>query len=238
MSPTEIRAVREGLGLSRKAFAPKLLVSESTVVRWERGDYEPRDGHLAILRRLQNSLRGVRTAADIRYDVDQQVSATIGFSEEKRVIVATLKSLGTYLTKEIREKNGSDWILEFGLNWESDSGAALSLVCEGSQDPSRPFVDFEVRASVAMDIRPRFWEDAKLTAHRHGVSVLPLTGKGRGGRQELSIRARLFTTGFNARTVAHVVGNLRSCWKGLKGFPEPKERTRRDDPSIEMQGDE
>jgi transcriptional regulator with XRE-family HTH domain len=37
MTPDELRARREALGLSRYALAKRLGVAESTVSRWERG---------------------------------------------------------------------------------------------------------------------------------------------------------------------------------------------------------
>lgn len=49
----DVRALREGLGLSREEFRKMLPVSNRTVRRWENGEVEPSQMALDRLARLQ-----------------------------------------------------------------------------------------------------------------------------------------------------------------------------------------
>jgi len=55
MNGTQVREIRDGLGLSREAFARKLGVSFFTVWRWEKGKSKP--SHIAekLLKLVSNN---------------------------------------------------------------------------------------------------------------------------------------------------------------------------------------
>ncbi len=61
MTAEEIKELRKQAGLTQKAFADLLQVSENTVARWERGDRSPRD--FAVKARLER-LRKESTPTD------------------------------------------------------------------------------------------------------------------------------------------------------------------------------
>lgn len=52
MTTAELRALRESLGLSLRAFAAAVGVGERTVDRWERGDSRPARRHVARIEAL------------------------------------------------------------------------------------------------------------------------------------------------------------------------------------------
>ena len=52
MAPEEIRALRQTYGLSVRAWAKKVGVAHTTVVRWENGSNSPRGLQLEKLERL------------------------------------------------------------------------------------------------------------------------------------------------------------------------------------------
>ena len=56
LAPTEIRQLRERLGLSQRAFAARVGVEMGTIVRWEKGRTTPRFLTTERLRQLQREL--------------------------------------------------------------------------------------------------------------------------------------------------------------------------------------
>lgn len=57
VSPDEIRALRQRLGLTQEAFAQRLCVASMTVSRWERGIRRPERWNEHLLRRLMQEER-------------------------------------------------------------------------------------------------------------------------------------------------------------------------------------
>jgi transcriptional regulator with XRE-family HTH domain len=55
--PGERRRIRQAAGATLKEFADELGVSPMAVLRWERGDAEPRRSRAAAYRRLLDTLR-------------------------------------------------------------------------------------------------------------------------------------------------------------------------------------
>ena len=51
MTPEEIKAIRQGLGLSQEKFAERVQVDRVTIVRWESGHQAPRGKY--VIRRLE-----------------------------------------------------------------------------------------------------------------------------------------------------------------------------------------
>ena len=52
MSPEEVKLLRQLYGLSLRAFAEKVGVAHTTIVRWENGSNRPKGLQLASLERL------------------------------------------------------------------------------------------------------------------------------------------------------------------------------------------
>lgn len=60
MTPADVRALRERLGLTPAQFARLLGVHPSTVSRWESGRRYPTGGAIPAMRRLQRRQEGAR----------------------------------------------------------------------------------------------------------------------------------------------------------------------------------
>lgn len=226
MSPRELRAFRESLGLSRREFAPKLFISEPTLERWERGQGGPREVHLHILRRMREHLTAGNAIAYFRYDASELAHEPE--REEKDIVVEAVKAAGALLCEEEDSKDRSAWTLQFSWPWTSGKGAGPSLLCEGSHRPERPFIDFTLKVacdSAGMDDVAKVAEDICFD-HAAGWKRL----KGDGQRCELALRLRLFDTACNAETVQHILGDLRSCWERVRECLQAGARTQRRSP--------
>ena len=214
MAPAEIRAIREGLRLSRRAFAPKLLISESTLVRWERGDTEPGEAHVSILRRMQQYLSSALPGSGVQYDPAMVPSAADGAREEKDVVAGALKEMGIHLIKEKWTKDSHDWWLSFDPRWAVKDAPKLSLTCSGTKDARRPFLSFELCVTMENGTSPNLIDTARRVASDHALGFeVVADGK---GQPELKFGYRLFTTGFNSDTMKHVIRNFASCWGRLE----------------------
>ena len=211
MSPAEIRGIREGLRLSRRAFVPKLLISESTLVRWERGDTEPSEAHVSILRRMQQYLSTARPSSGVQYDPGLVPSAADGTREEKDVVVGALKEIGIHLIKEKWAEDSHDWWLTFDPRWVVKDAPKLSLTCSGTKDATWPFLSLELCATMENATSRDLIDKARHAAFDHALGFEAAAGSGK--RAKLRFSYRLFTTGFNSDTVKHVIGNFASCWR-------------------------
>ncbi len=211
MSPRELRAFRESIGLSRREFAPKLFISEPTLERWERGQGGPREVHLRILRRMREHLGAGHTLTYFQYDAGNEVPAEL-LHEERQLIIDTLKSRTVVLLTEEGPDDQGDWFLRFGLGWAAGKSAELSLICEGSDAPTRPTIDFTVNATTKSANTEEVSGILQEACFNHGISW-KMTDKGK--RMTVEIRQRLFSTGCNPETIKHVLGNFQSCWNRL-----------------------
>jgi transcriptional regulator with XRE-family HTH domain len=211
MSPQELRAFRESLGLSRREFAPKLFISEPTLERWERGQGGPREVHLHILGRMREHLTAGNAIAYFRYDASELAHEPE--REEKQVVVEALKAAGALLCEEKDSKDRSAWTLRFGLPWASGKRPGPSLLCEGSYRLERPFIDFTLKVACdSADMDDVAGIEDICFAHAAGWKRLG----GDGRRCELVLRLRLFNTACNAETIQHILGDLRSCWERVR----------------------
>jgi transcriptional regulator with XRE-family HTH domain len=66
MSPSQVRRIRKGLGLSQHDFARVLWVTYSTLSRWERGLAVPFGMHLQILRLLDQAMAKPRFKSSLQ----------------------------------------------------------------------------------------------------------------------------------------------------------------------------
>jgi transcriptional regulator with XRE-family HTH domain len=216
MSPKELRAFRESLGLSRRAFAPKLMISDPTLERWERGQGGPREAHLQILKRMREHLGAGHPIAYFQYDAGEEARAAEVENEDKQMIVETLRGLGALVLVEEQSQDRRDWSVSFGLGWSVGERIDVALHCEGSDRPERPAIDFilEITASHA-DVRVL---STPLQRVCRNHSIFGSVARRDGGGAVIVMRDRLFTTGCNPETVKHVVGNYRSCWQRLKAI--------------------
>ena len=213
MSPKELRAFRESIGMSRREFAPKVFISEPTLVRWERGQGGPREVHLLILRRMREHLGAGHSLAYFQYDADADVPAEL-LHDDRQLIIDTLKSRAVVLLEEHGPDDGGDWLLRFSLGWAAGEPIDLVLLCEGSERPSRPIIDFSLEITAD-------WGDG-----RHGTEVVARVCRahrvawgmtvGSKGRCTATIFYRLFSVCCNPEAVKHVLGNYQSCWSRLK----------------------
>ena len=214
MSPKELRAFRERLGLSRREFAPKLFISEPTLERWERGQGGPGKVHLQILRRMREHLSAGHSLAYFEYDAGAEARAAETRNDERRMIVETLEGLGALVLDEKESRDGADWSVSFGMGWAVSEPSEVSLRCEGSHRPERPAIDFALEIETGSGDVTATSEAVESVCRDH--SVFGEVGDNRKGGMTITLRHRLFTTGCNPRTVAHVAGNFRSCWQRLK----------------------
>ena len=208
MSPQELRAFRESLGLSRREFAPRLFISEPTLERWERGQGGPREIHLRILRRMRKRLRAGNATAYFQYDAAGDV---VNPSQEcRQIVIEALKAAGAVLCEEKDSADGSTWLLRFSLDWAPGESIGASLTCEGSYKFERPSIDFALEVvcdSASVQSAAEELTEACLT---HGIAWGPLRDVKR--RSGLVLRQRTFNSACDAETIQHVLGNLRSCW--------------------------
>ena len=212
MSPRELRAFRESLGLSRREFAPKLFISEPTLERWERGQGGPREVHLQILRRMRDHTGAGHSLTYFQYDAT--ASAIELPQEDKQVITETLRSLSVVLLEEQSSDDGGDWALRFGLGWAMDEAVDLLLICEGSDRPERPIIDFTLEISADWEDTPQVNGLIQETCNVHKLFWKWV--KQRAKPSTLALCQRVFSTGCNPETVKHVLGNFRSCWEKLE----------------------
>ena len=214
MSPNELRAIRESLGLSRRVFAPKLFISEPTLERWERGQGGPRELHLQIIRRMREHLGAGHCISYFHYDAGEEARAKEVRHETKEMVVETLRGLGGVVVAEKEFRNGQDWALSFGLGWTIGKPADVTLHCEGSERTERPIIDFVLEISARCEDMAALSAQLQRLCQRHGI--FGSAKSNRNGRMIVSLGYRLYKTGSNPETVAHIVGNFRSCWKRLK----------------------
>ena len=231
MTPEELRAFRESLGMTRKEFAPGLLISEPTLERWERGQGGPRETHVQILRRMRENAAGSRSMGYFEYDAGACPPPPGLLDGQKQFIIEALSGEGMVPLKNGAAQEGADWSMRFSPGWATGQPVNLTLVCEGSERKERPFVDFTLRggsdggnASAAPDLLEDVCFD-------HAVS--PKMVGGSGEQLVLQLRQRLFTPALNADAIRHVVGNLESCWRRLAadlvGFAKEREPERKPD---------
>jgi len=208
----ELRAFREGLGLSRREFAPKLFISEPTLERWERGQGGPREIHLQILRRMREHLGAGQSIAYFQYDAAED--AVNPSQDRKRIVTEALRSAGALLRKEEDSEDGSAWVLCFGLAWAPRESTELSLTCEGSYRPERPSIDFSLNVICDPKKLGDIAEELTDVCFTHRMACRQLAGGGNGA--VLALGQRVFNTGFNSDTVRHVLRNYRSCWERVR----------------------
>jgi transcriptional regulator with XRE-family HTH domain len=214
MSPKELRAFRESLGLSRREFAPKLFISEPTLERWERGQGSPRDVHLQILRRMREHLGAGHSIAYFQYDASSVAGAAVIQQKEKQTIVETLRGMGAFLLTEEEVSDGKDWCLSFSPGWDVGEPTQLTLLCEGSERPERPVIDFTVEITAKGEYAQMPSDKLQEICFHHGISWR-MTSQ-RKGRLRIALRQRIFTTACNPETLRHVLGNFYSCWQRMK----------------------
>lgn len=215
MSPKELRAFRESLGLSRREFAPKLFISDPTLERWERGQGRPREVHLQILRRMREHLSAGHSIAYFRYDAGDEARAAAVRHETKEMIAETLRGLGALVVAEAESDDNQDWSVSFGLGWAVGSPLDVSLRCEGSERRERPAIDFAFEVTTTWDDISGLSDEVNRIGRNHAVWAGAWSRD--DGRAVISMFHRLYKTGCNPDTVLHVVGNFRSCWQRLKG---------------------
>jgi len=214
MSPEELRAFRESLGLSRREFAPKLFISEPTLERWERGQGGPRDIHLHILRGMRERLSGAQPDAYFQYDAASDPDAAELLPNTKQLVIETLRGVGNVLLEEAHAEDGSDWSLRFSPSWAVGQPIRLALVCDGSDRPARPAIDFTLEVTAdRLDLR-EVADAIQRLCFRHGVSCTPPTKSSE--RSTIELRQRVFRTGCNPATLKHVLRNYQSCWPRLE----------------------
>ena len=98
MSPEELRAFRENIGLSRREFAPKLFISEPTLERWERGQGDIGKVQLRILRKMREHLGAGHALSYFEYDADAELPDE-ALHDERQAIIDILKSQMIVLLK-------------------------------------------------------------------------------------------------------------------------------------------
>lgn len=214
MSPQELRAFRESLGLSRREFAPKLFISDPTLERWERGQGGPRQVHLQILRRMREHLSAGHSLTYFHYDAGVETKAKAVRRETQEMIVETLRGLGALVVAEREADDGPAWSVTFGLGWAVGSPIDVTLRCDGSESPERPYLDFTFEV-VAPGARTA---DLSAQVSRIGRdhAVWTDVASRKDGQIAVAMRCRLFETGCNPETVAHLAGSFRSCWGRLE----------------------
>jgi transcriptional regulator with XRE-family HTH domain len=218
MSPEELRAFRENIGLSRREFAPKLFISEPTLERWERGQGDIGKVQLRILRKMREHLGAGHALSYFEYDADAELPDE-ALHDERQAIIDILKSQMIVLLKAQESDDRGNWTLCFGIGWASARSVNATLFCEGSKNAMRPFIDFTVRVSRA----PAGIAESNSTidniCFNHGVSHTVLSS----GKREVTIglRQRIYNTNCNPETIKHVLGSLKSCWVQLERLLGP-----------------
>jgi transcriptional regulator with XRE-family HTH domain len=214
MSPKELRAFRESLGLTRHEFAPKLFISDPTLERWERGQGGPREVHLQILRRMREHLSAGHSIAYFHYDAGIEQRAKEVRHETKEMIVETLRGLGALVIAEGESDDNQDWSVTFGLGWAVGSPIDVTLRCDGSERSERPCIDFAFEVTARCDDVPGLSAQVNRIGFNH---CLWAGAESRDdGRAVITMRGRLFKPVCNAEAVTHLAGNFRSCWERLK----------------------
>lgn len=204
--PVDLRALREGLGESRREFAPKLMISEATLERWERGQGGPRIQHMGVLKRLQAKLHAAHAATYFRYDGAAEELPGEDLNE-REVIIRALAPVG-YKKLEEQVLSDQSWKLAFSVPWLSrDEGSAL-LICTGAERAQWPLVDFTLQFP---ETNATALSTEQATAcYNHGLATDMLPGAHGGNR--LCVRLRVFCTVLDDETIMHVHGNLQSWW--------------------------
>jgi transcriptional regulator with XRE-family HTH domain len=215
MSPRELRAFRESLGLTRREFAPKLFISDPTLERWERGQGGPREVHLQILRCMREHLSAGHSIAYFHYDAGIEERAKEVRHETKEMIVETLRGIGALVIAEGESDDDQDWSVTFGLGWAVGSPTDVTLRCEGSERHERPCIDFTLEVTARCDDFSGLSDQVKRIALNHRVWTN--AAERDDASAIVSMCYRLFKSGCNSETIAHVAGNFRSCWQLLKG---------------------
>ena len=215
MSPRELRAFRESLGLTRHEFAPKLFISDPTLERWERGQGGPREVHLQILRRMREHLSAGHSIAYFHYDAGVEARAKEVRHETREMIVETLRGIGALVVAEGESDDNQEWSVTFGLGWAVGSPIDVTLRCDGSERHERPCIDFALEVIARCDDVPDLSAQVNHIGFNHCVWADAQSRN--AGRAIITMRDRLFRTGCNPETVAHLAGNFRSCWERLKG---------------------
>ena len=214
MTPKELRAFRESLGLSRREFAPKLSISEPTLERWERGQGAPREIHLSIIQRMREHLGAGHSIDYFQYDSEAVIPLLDLPHDEKQTIIETLRGMAAVVLEEKDGENQGDWSVRFGLGWAMGGLIEVSLVCNGSERPERPVIDFTLEIAAMVQDRGMLSERLQPICFRHGVSWNVESAD--EDRLGVALRQRIFTTGCNPETIRHVVGNYHSCWQLVK----------------------
>ncbi|MFO7958002.1 MAG: hypothetical protein R6X33_12990 [Candidatus Brocadiia bacterium] len=113
MTPEELWAFREGLGMSRREFAPKRFISEPTLERWERGQGGPREVPLHILRRMREHIAGGRSMAYFEYDAGASPPPPGLLHDERQLIIEALRGVGIVPLEDGSAQEGVDWSMRF-----------------------------------------------------------------------------------------------------------------------------
>jgi transcriptional regulator with XRE-family HTH domain len=220
MSPKELRAFRENIGLSRREFAPKLFISEPTLERWERGQGEIGKVQLRILHKMREHLGAGHALAYFEYDAEADPPDDV-LREERQVIIDILKSqMIVLLTEQEPDDNGS-WTLCFGLGETLSRSVNLVLFCEGSDSPTRPSIDFTLHIAAGFAVIEGARAKLDEVCFNHGVAW-NVIGRDKK-RITIGLRQRIYNTNCNPETIKHVMGSLRSCWGRLKEFLIPQQ---------------
>jgi putative transcriptional regulator len=62
----DVRAVRQGTGLTQEEFAAKFAISLGTLRHWERGDRKPRGATLVLLNVIAREPKAVMRALEVK----------------------------------------------------------------------------------------------------------------------------------------------------------------------------
>jgi|GEM_PF-4640288 len=212
MIPKELRAFREGIGMSRREFAARIFTSEATLERWERGQGQPRAIHLLILNQMREQLGGGHMLLRFQYDRSADVPVEKA-PDHRRTIIDTLGQHGAVFLEECKRDARGDWVLRFMPDWAKDEPIDLVLACEGSEHILRPSIDFILRGEAKAVIAPSTVNRARRICHNHGIAWQP-TVKGKSTMLEFA--SRTFNTGCNPEVIRLTYAGLRSCWRRVR----------------------
>jgi len=212
MSPHELRAFRESLGLSRRELAGELFISEPTLVRWEKGQGGPRDFHLRILREIKERAHAARSLAEFDYEASPE--GELPRQTMKQMIVETLSSIGAGLLEDVRSEDGLSWSLSFSTGWGDQTPASAILTCEGSHRPERPSIDFALTVPLDADLMRSAGSELQRLCIVHRLCFEELAGS--EALAGLKVHQRTYDTACNRETILHVVGNFRAYWKRIE----------------------
>jgi len=223
VSPEELRAFRQSLGLSRREFAPKLFISEPTLERWERGQGGPREIHLQVLRRMREHVSTGQSVTYFHYDSSEEPAEAP--PDDRQTITEALKAAGALPYGEDESEDGATWTLRFSPDWPAGSAMRIALTVEGSLRPQRPSIDFALVVESGSFHADKAAEELTEACVAHRMAWEPLGGRERP--RGLVLYQRIFSTACNPETIQHVLRNMRSCWKRVIQYLRRKKRSPR-----------